>query len=307
MKTVNVFACLCLLLGWLGCAQEQPLGNPAPPIAGFGNLTAAVVVDSFLDVQLLLSKPLERPLEVEAAVEGDAVAGEDFVLEGGNRFVLEPGQLNGVLRVRALPSDDPTRLDRIVQLRLLPTEGVRLAEGREVLTLVFSLGGQVNLELWAPNETFPQLFGYTSFGPEPVATGRTNEFFAFAFASRTTPDVIGFYHPNPDWGVNAFNMIRIYSDFNVSSASAFIRIPEALKFSPDSPGASFGTVEVIPQMVTVTRMESSGLPPFEIGISGGGSYDERTGTIQLDVFFDETAIGGAESVLRKYVLEAERR
>jgi hypothetical protein len=289
------------------CEKEQPAGNPAPPIAGFGNLSEAVVVDSFLDVQLLLNKPVETPVEVEVAVSGDAVPGTDFEIEGGNRFLLQPGMLNGSLRIRAPKNEDSERLDRSIHLRLMPAEGVQIAEGRDTLTIDFTLGGTVDLPIWAPNITFPQLWGYTSFGAEPVPAGRTNEFFAFAYASRTTPDVIGFGHPDPEKGSNAFNMVRIYSDFDVSSASHFIRIPEALRFIPANEGATFGTVEVIEQQVTITRTESSGLPPFEIGISGGGTYDEITGALQLDVYFDETAIGGPQSVLRKYVLESERR
>lgn len=39
-------------------------------------------------------------------------------------------------------------------------------------------------------------------------------------------------------------------------------------------------------------MVSFGLFFFEIGISGGGMYDEIIGVIQLDVYFDEMVIGG---------------
>ncbi len=79
-------------------------------------------------------------------------------------------------------------------------------------------------------------------------------------------------------------------------------IPIALSAAPQEQ-----PVEVIEQQVTITRPSSSGLPPFEIGISGGGTYDEASGIISLDVYFDETAIGGANNVLRKYVYEKERR
>jgi hypothetical protein len=47
----------------------------------------------------------------------------------------------------------------------------------------------------------------------------------------------------------------------------------------------------------VSRKEGNA---FEIGISGKGSYDLETGIIDLSVNFDETAIGGAEKVTRKY-------
>ena len=291
----------------LSCEKAQPEGNPAPPIAGFGNLTTAVIIDSFLDVELLLNKPVEVAMNIEVAFAGDAIPNEDYEIEGEPAFRLEPGQLNGTLRISVPQNEDTERLDRTITLRLLPTQGVNIAAGRDSLTINFSLGGSVDLPIWAPNITFPQLWGYTSFGAEPVAAGRTGEFFAFAYASRTTPDVIGFGHPNPDKGSNAFNMVRIYSDFDVSSASHFIRIPEALRLTPERPGATSGTVEVIEQQVTITRMASSGLPPFNIGISGGGSYDETTGIIQLDLYFDETELGGAPNVLRKYVLESERR
>ena len=64
---------------------------------------------------------------------------------------------------------------------------------------------------------------------------------------------------------------------------------------------------MIEQRVTVTRKASSGLPPFTVGISGEGGYDEASGVMSVGVLFDESELGVADPVLRRYSYEAERR
>jgi hypothetical protein len=168
----------------------------------------------------------------------------------------------------------------------------------------------VDLRIWAPDEPFPQLWGYTSFNEDPVPPGTglsAGQHFCFAHISRTQSNVIGLYNTAPGASTNALNMHRIYTDQEVTSASANIRMPEFMRLIPSEEGSTFGTVEVIPQDVVITRRASSGLPPFTVGLSGSGTYDETTGIILLDVYFDETAIGGGASVLRRYSLEPEKR
>ena len=289
----------------MSCQKEEPAPDTAPAQAGFVLTETAVRIGDTLDLPVYFNKSLPERTVLAYELRGSALPGSDYEIL--QEPVLEAGELEASFRIYAPPSDDPQRLERNIALELLPVEGIEYAAGLDTSEVLFTVQGQVDLRIWAPDITFPQLFGYTSFGPEPVPPGRSGEFFAFAYPSRTQPDVIGFDNPNPNFGTNAFNMIRLYDDLGVTSASAKIRIPNALRFIPSEAGATSGRVEVIEQTVTVGRPESSGLPPLQVGISGEGEYDEITGIIQLDLVFDESQFGGPEAVLRKYVFEEERR
>ncbi|MBB6612646.1 hypothetical protein H7F15_16510 [Pontibacter sp. Tf4] len=100
-------------------------------------------------------------------------------------------------------------------------------------------------------------------------------------------------------GVALFNMVRLYSaeigSTNIKTAR--INSERTLEFIPSAAGAKQGTVNVIPQDVTITRANGT---TFKIGISGQGTYNEETGLIDVVVNFNETAIGGAASVARTY-------
>ncbi len=300
---------LLFLLLTFSCTKEDTY-SPAPPLIGFGDTTATL---DFNGAELLapvyLTRALDRPTTINYAISGTAEAGLDYELADEGSLLLPAGASEGFIGLRATPTGSPDRIDRFIDITLQTSDGVRLTD-RDRLRVIFALNSTVALTTWAPEIAFPKLFGFTSFGPEPVPPGSSlaaGPHFSFAHASRTQPNVIGMYNTQPGKSTNALNMHRIYADEEVSSASANIRIPEMLRFIPSSTGSTFGTVEVIEQQVTITRKASSGLPPFEVGISGGGTYDENTGIILLDVYFDETAIGGENAVLRRYSLESEDR
>ena len=300
--TISVLTC--------ACRKEEPLLNNAPPIAGFAALTQSFQADTETEVVLYLNKPVSAPLRLNVAAGATAVRGRDYELSDDGAFLLQPGATEAYLKVTPLP--DQTELeDKTLTLTLQPTDGITLAEGRTTLTLLFlDVVHTVQLSLWAKDVAFPQLFGYTSFNAGPVPDGRgpsAGEHFCFAYKSAVALNVIGFYSADTTASTNAFNMHRIYADYNVTSASARIRIPQALRFIPDAPGARTGNVEVIDQTVTIRRTASSGLPPFDISIWGSGRYNEITGIISFDVHFDERAIEGPADVLRKYIYEKERR
>ena len=68
-----------------------------------------------------------------------------------------------------------------------------------------------------------------------------------------------------------------------------INADKVLQFFPDFDGAKTGIVKVVAQDITLTR---SNLTSFKIGISGSGTYNENTKLIDLEVKFNESAIGG---------------
>ena len=306
---LSVFGCGALVL-LLGCREDAVVDN-APPIFGFGDLTAGLeITGDTLALTVYATRALPQDQPIDYALGGTALLNEDFALLDGSELVLLAGATEATLHLTALPNDDPQRIERFILVELQPSADLRLSEERSTARIGFTLMHTVDLRLWAPDEPFPQLWGYTSFGPEPVPETSGLEagpHFAFAHASKTQPNVIGMYNTQPGKSTNALNMHRIYADYEVNSASANIRIPNLIRLIPAEPGASFGRAEIIPQRVTITRRPSSGLPPFEIGLSGEGSYDEQTGRIELAVYFDETAIGNGSAVLRRYVYESERR
>ncbi len=131
--------------------------------------------------------------------------------------------------------------------------------------------------------------------------------FCFSHKSRTEPNVIGLYNTSPGRNTNALNLIRIYADFEVSTGSANIRIPSMFRLIPTQEGATSGIVEVIDQRITIVRRSSSGLPPFTVGLSGSGTYNELTGILLANIIFDESELGFPAPILRRYSYEAQER
>ncbi|MEM1358583.1 MAG: hypothetical protein AAGF89_10300, partial [Bacteroidota bacterium] len=243
-------------------------------------------------------------------ISGDGATETDLRILTPSPLTIPAGATEATIRLQVADGVDPERLERMGIIEILEDDWFELTE-RRFYNFVYSVPHTAAVELWAPNLAFPILWGYTSFGPEPVPEGSgldAGPHFAFAYASRTEPNIIGMFNAVPGTSsTNALNMVRIYADDEVSSASARISIPELFKLIPESEGATFGRVEVIEQRVTITRRSSSGLPPFQIGLSGSGTYDEDTGIILVDVFFDETELGNGASVLRRYSYESKKR
>ncbi|MEO0734351.1 MAG: hypothetical protein AAFZ52_16060 [Bacteroidota bacterium] len=292
------------------CVQDEPAVPALPPLLGFGDTTGVVsITGEELEINVLWTRALTQGQELSFQIAGDGSTGADLEVLTPSPLVLEPGATEASIRLRVASGVDPDRLDREGIITLTETDWMRLTE-RRTYRFGYSVPHTVNLELWASEGTFPKLFGYTSFGAEPVPDGvglDAGKHFAFGYASRTQPNVLGMFNTSPGRSTNALNLHRIYADFNVSTGSANIRIPELFRLIPASEGATSGRVEVIEQRFTVTRTNSSGLLPFTVGLSGAGTYDEDAGIILVDIFFDETEIGNGDAVLRRYSYESEER
>lgn len=310
MKSIAWY--LPLLLFCCGCEPDPVVPTELAPLLGFGDEEGIISTEGdTLRVPVLWTRATTGPRELTFSLSGDGVGPEDLRILTPSPVTVPEGTTEIDLLFRVAEGFDTTRLERGGVVVLARNNWLRLTQ-RDTFTLNFGVPHTVNLRLWAPDDPFPILWGYTSFGPDPVPGGSSvttdGEHFAFAYASLRTPNVIGMYsNSRPGASTNALNLHRIYSEYEVSSASAAIRIPELFRLIPATEGATFGTVEVIPQRVVITRRSSSGLPPFEIGISGGGTYDEVTGSISVGVIFDETALGNGAEVLRRYVYEANER
>ncbi|MEL7159938.1 MAG: hypothetical protein AAFN92_04210 [Bacteroidota bacterium] len=304
------FLLLLLALG-LGCEREALAVPALPPLLGFGDTTGIIsITGEELEVAILWTRALTQVQSIAFQIAGDGSPAADLEVLTPSPLVLEPGATEAVIRLRVVAGPaDPTRLDRGGTITLQEDNWMRLTD-RQTFSFGYSVPHTTRVELWTPDLAFPKLFGYTSFGPDPVPDGSgldAGKHFAFGYASRTQPNVLGMYNTSPGRSTNALNLHRIYADYDVGTGSANIRIPELFRLIPAGEGATSGRVEVIEQRITITRTNSSGLPPFEVGLSGSGTYDEDTGIILVDVYFDETALGNGDAILRRYSYESKER
>jgi hypothetical protein len=292
----------CLLSA---CIRENTPERIGIAQAAFANTQATLPIGDTLLLEVILSRNAAQDLSIPVFFEGEAALNEAFASLDGTSVFIERGKSVGFIRLVTLPA---AVAGEGFAVRLDESEGIQIRTERSSAQVTFLVRHSVNLNIWAPDISLPQLYGYTSFGSQPVASDKSGEHFAFAHKSQTQQNVIGFFNTlSSTASTNAFNMHRLYQDFGVSSGSANIRIPSCLLFIPSSPGANSGTVEVIDQWVNITRTSASGLPLFQVRIWGEGTYSEASGRIELAVYFDESAIGGDAAVLRRYVYERQRR
>jgi hypothetical protein len=155
---------------------------------------------------------------------------------------------------------------------------------------------------WVKSEPFytpnPQIF------LENTSPGTWRNFTSFPVTSAAEPDKIGFANPYlAGKGTNALYMNTLYASQPLTSDSGYynVTIPKCFQFIPKSATeTSTGKVVVIPQLVKIYRRDKTS---FNIGIgpsTQSGTYSTVTGLLEIEVQFDETSIGGASDVKRKY-------
>lgn len=135
-------------------------------------------------------------------------------------------------------------------------------------------------------------------------TNTWRTFGAFTFTSDAEPDKIGFANPYvAGKGTNALDFNRLYSAQNLTSDSGYynVTIPKCFQLIPKSKDSlQTGTVVVLEQMVKVFRRDKTS---FNIKISPSiqpGTYNTISGLLEVEVAFDESSIGGASLIRRKY-------
>jgi hypothetical protein len=151
--------------------------------------------------------------------------------------------------------------------------------------------------IWAKQEPF-----YAPKGEYLVdSTNVWKSFIGFSFTSEDDPSRLGFYNPYVvGKGTNALGIRTIYAAQTFTNDSGFycVQIPKCFEFIPDAPDAIEGTVNVLPQQVKCTRTNKT---VFYLGISGtGGRYNELTKSFTIDIYFNESEIGGPAALKRKY-------
>ena len=294
---------LATLLFTASCKEDDEI--PAPATVGMSfvsaadtiNLntetnTATVVVNVNADIT---KAELEKRLKLNFTSE-DAVQGTHYRVVSTE---INESPLQVVLQIEALPS--LARQEQIIQISFDSSmQPITVGDnGTFDLTIIPhspALG-------WY--EAKPYYFPYVYY--HNVAENKWQSIGAhFSTVPGDDYAVLGFTNPYvDDSGVALFNMVRLYSSeigsTNVKTAK--INAPKVLEFIPASAGATEGTVNVIPQDVTITRADGT---TFNIGISGEGTYNLETRLIDLVVDFDESAIGGPAKVSRTYKISYDR-
>lgn len=137
-------------------------------------------------------------------------------------------------------------------------------------------------------EPFYQLYVYRYDKDKKKWTNKIGGHFSTISAADNT--FLGFTNPYvTESGVAMFDMPKLYADIAGSSNTKTLKInvDQVLQFFPDFADAKTGIVKIKTQDVTLTKRDES---TFKIGISGQGTYDERSKLIDLKVNFDNTKI-----------------
>ena len=134
------------------------------------------------------------------------------------------------------------------------------------------------------------------------STSTWRRFTSFPLVYDNGPNKYGFGNPYvPGKGSNALNMNSIYNRLpgGLTSDSGYynVTIPKCFEFVPDGPTAKTGKVNVLEQQIRLYRRDKTF---FDIGIKGGGTYNEEAQLFEVEVIFDETSVGGPKEVRRKY-------
>lgn len=287
-------------------------------------------------VPVEVSQPL--PTSLEVAVEtGGSATDENYELLAES-VTIPAGESTDTVRVAIKNTENYGGSQRLT-LRLQEPENEAISVGGTAEAEVSIVNPVADVSVFAPDEDFARLYAYNTFRDVAVPeTGRKNldesaevpfdESFAFTIYparadASADPNVFGF--GSPLWSeedfttnTNILNMVEFYSgggpgtvEANVSSASAGLYYPRFFRLTPDAPGAATGTVTLVPDEVRVYQEDQTddgetNPDSFAIGLSGGGTYDEEAGTINVTITFDETAVGNG-TVTRRFELSSERR
>ncbi len=294
-------------------------------------------------VQLTLNLS-EASIEEEIftfTVGGTAVEGTNYSALT-TEVTVPAGETSAMVEVPILNSMNYGETSTI-EISLIEPENEVFDLGANAKATITIINPIANTTLFAPTDDFARLYAYNTFeeGVEVPETGRQNsdpaegvvfdESFAFTFYplveepdENADPNVFGFQ--SDLWteeeftrSTNVFNIIEIYGDdgnpgtidTGISSGSAGLRLPYAIRLIPDAVGATSGRAVIIADEITVyypdeTEDDVTNPESFIIKISGKGTYDEVAGEINIPITFDASSIDDGVKTLN-FVFEATRR
>lgn len=289
-----------------------------------------------LDVLVEVNQAAPSSLELDFQTGGTATADNYELLT--DRVQIPAGETVDTVRV-AIKDTESYGETSTLTLTLQAPANQAVSIGGTTETEITIVNPIADIAIYAPDESFARLFTYNTFEDVAVPeTGRLNsdpdagvvfdESFAFTiypFRDDSSADPNVFGYGSPLWSeedftrnTNILNMVEFYSgggpntvDEGVSSASAGLYYPRLFRLTPDSPGSTTGTVELVQDEIRVYKPDQTddgvtNPESFVIGISSeGGTYNETEGTINITITFDETAVNNG-MVTRRFEL-SERR
>jgi len=296
---------LGILLVLVGCREELSEVNPAPPQVAWEQENYILTFQDSLFLRLIFNKEWREEYgKIQFSVKG-ALIDEEALNPIPSSVRPKPGSTSFKIGM-ALNEANEEFNGLEAQIQILEDSSYMPVIQREQTTVTVGAGHDIDMDLWAPQEEFARLWGFDNV-PDQETGPANGRHFAFVHRDPIKPNVVGLYNTDSTRSTNIFNMHRIYADQDVQSASARLRMEEALLFIPyDENNPREGTVKVIEQNIRVHRKSSTNLPPFfYIGIKGEGTYSEITETIDLEVVFDESDIGGETEVVYYFRLQPE--
>ncbi len=294
---------MLVLLGLFACREELSEVNPAPPQVAWEQENYILTFQDSLFLRLIFNKEWREEYgKIHFSVSGSLFEDENLI-DFPSSLRPELGSTSVRIGI-ALTQGREEYNGLVAQIEIVEDSTYVPVAQRKQTQITVGAGHDIDMELWAPREEFARLWGYDNDSDQD--TGPANgRHFAFVHRDPTKPNVIGLYNTDSTRSTNIFNMHRIYADQDVQSASARLRMEEALRFIPvDENNPREGRVKVIEQNIRVYRKSSTSLPPFfYIGIKGEGTYSEITEQIELEVIFDESDIGGPTEVKYYFLLQ----
>ncbi|WP_179862140.1 Calx-beta domain-containing protein [Longibacter salinarum] len=290
-----------------------------------------------LDVLVEVNQPAPANLQLDFQTGGTATS-ENYELLNNSIEILA-GETLDTIQV-AVKDTRSYGESETLTLTLQTPANDAVTIGGTTETDITIVNPVADIATYAPDEDFARLYTYNTFSDVAVPeTGRLNtdpsagvifdESFAFTIVPvredpSADPNVFGFgsfLWSEDDFtrSTNMLNMVEFYDDGEqpntvdegVSSASAGLYYPSLFRLTPDGPGATTGTVELVQDEIRVYKPDQTddgvtNPESFVIGISSeGGTYNETEGTINITITFDETAVNNG-FVTRRFELSDRR-
>lgn len=244
-------------MGFLACDDEpeQILFN-GPHIVSF-ELTSGVAVEnsaSPFQIPVSISRTFDTDVTIGFSVTADnAISGIDFVIDQAS-VTIPAGQFTGVLFLQTIDNDQFDLARRVtIELTTISEGSLNLSEQKVVTVSILNDDCPVNTSIWAGS----------------VAADEDG----YAYTATMAPNQEG------DCDLLLVGNIGDYGFLGTLKNVIMV-------FTPDSEGATFGTVTISRQGLGIVSDGAGGFTGSgERSVEGSGVYDEDTKTITIDLTF----------------------
>lgn len=296
------------------------------------SFTTNEYLEDSITVPLVINAAFAEDLTFSYTYGGSAVSGTNYTASETSTVTISAGSTSAEIIVPILDSKSYDATSDVTLTLQTPENGA-IALGNEITATIDIINPMVDMTLWHDEDyLYNSIYAYNTFEDVAVPESGTKNSdeeagvvfdYSFAFTNyiynsdeTSDPNALGFknrslWSEEEYWkSTNVFNMQDFYAgngpntiDMNVSNASAGLFIDNAIRFVPETDGATSGIAIVPDQKVTVYQKDETdddivNYPSFEVEISGEGTYDETTHKINLTITFDETSINNGIQIRR---------